>query len=90
MNKRLKIARIEKCMTQREVAEVVGVTSKYVSNIKINNLKPSPKIMEKFSQCLDVSVQELFFGKQWYADCFLLLSLQEDKYDTYEILNSVK
>lgn len=63
MNKTLKIARVEKGITQKELASQVGVTSKYISLIERNDLRPSPDIMRKISKCVDVSVQDLFFSE---------------------------
>lgn len=63
MNKTLKIARVEKGITQKELASHVGVTSRYISLIERNDLKPSPDVMQKISKCVDVSVQDLFFNE---------------------------
>lgn len=63
MNKELKIARIKVGLTQKQLATSVGVTSKYISLIERNDIKPSPKVMQKISDCLNVSVQNLFFEK---------------------------
>ena len=62
MNKKLKIARIEAGISQKQLATSVGVTSKYISLIERSNAKPSPKVMQKISDYLNVSVQELFFN----------------------------
>lgn len=61
MNKKLRIARIEANLTQKELASAVGVTNKYISLIERKNLIPSPDIMQKISKCVDVSIQALFF-----------------------------
>ena len=62
MNTNLKIARVKRGLTQKELANNIGVTNKYVSLIERKNLKPSPVIMEKISNCLEEPVQELFFS----------------------------
>lgn len=62
MNTNLKIARVKRGLTQKELANNIGVTNKYVSLIERKNLKPSPVIMEKISKCLEEPVQELFFS----------------------------
>ncbi|MCM1235435.1 MAG: helix-turn-helix domain-containing protein [Ruminococcus flavefaciens] len=63
MNICLKIARIKAGMTQAELAKKVGVTTRYISSIESKGNKPSPKVMEKISDVLDVTVQELFFRR---------------------------
>ncbi len=62
MNKKLKIARIETGLSQKQLADSVGVTNRYISLIERTDKKPSAKIMQKISDCLNVSVQELFFN----------------------------
>jgi len=64
MNLALKIARIRADMTQAELAGKVGVTTKYISCIETKGNKPSPKVMEKISNAVDASVQDLFFRKE--------------------------
>lgn len=63
MNKELRIARIRVGMSQKELANFVGVTNKYISLIETKNLIPSADVMKKISKCLGVSVQTLFFEK---------------------------
>lgn len=63
MNLNLKIARIKAGMTQGELAKKVGVTTRYISCIETKGNKPSPKVMEKIADALDVTVQDLFFRK---------------------------
>ena len=63
MNKELRIARIRVGMTQKELANSVGVTNKYISLIERKNLTPSADVMKKISKCLGSSVQTLFFEK---------------------------
>lgn len=64
MNTNLKIARVKCGLTQKELAHSVGVTNKYISLIERKNLKPSPLIMEKISDCLNEPVQKLFFSER--------------------------
>lgn len=63
MNKVLKFSRIEKGMTQKQLAAYVGVTGKYISIIERNDIRPSAKVMKAISDCLEVSVQNLFFSE---------------------------
>ncbi len=63
MNANLKIARVKCGITQKELAHSVGVTNKYISLIERKGIKPSPAVMEKIAQCVEESVQELFFNE---------------------------
>ena len=63
MNTNLKIARVKCGLTQKELANSVGVTSKYVSLIQRKNLKPSPAVMGKIAKCVGEPVQKLFFSE---------------------------
>ncbi len=64
MNLNLKIARIKKNLTQVELAERVGVTSKYLSQLETGTAKnPSKSLMEKLAEALDSTVQVLFFSE---------------------------
>ncbi|MFL2134183.1 helix-turn-helix transcriptional regulator [Desemzia sp. FAM 24101] len=62
MNVNLKIARLKKQLTQKELAKRVGVTNKYLSQIEngVSN-NPSNNLMIKLAKELDCTVQELFF-----------------------------
>lgn len=62
MNKKLRIARLIKGYNQKELAEKVGVTSKYISRLETTGVYPSPELMMKLAEELDFSVQELFFN----------------------------
>lgn len=64
MNTTLKLARIKKGLSQKEVAACAKITSKYMSKIECEGLLPSPATMKKISACLGVSVQELFFSEE--------------------------
>jgi putative transcriptional regulator len=63
MNKKLKIARINRNMTQIELAKDVGITNKYLSQLERGISKnPSKPVMERISKILGCSAQELFFN----------------------------
>lgn len=51
----------------KELANSVGVTSKYVSLIERKNLKPSPAVMEKISKCVGEPIQKLFLVSYEYS-----------------------
>lgn len=62
MRLNLKIARIKKKLTQKELADIVGVSRDYVSSLENGRAKnPSIELMKNLSKALDVSVTELFF-----------------------------
>ena len=61
----LKIFRIKKGLKQQELADRVGISRYYLSNLetgKDNN--PSNDLMIKLSRALDTTVEELFFSKE--------------------------
>lgn len=61
----LKIFRIKKGLKQQELADRVGISRYYLSNLetgKSNN--PSNDLMIKLSRALDTTVEELFFSKE--------------------------
>ena len=61
MNIKLKIKRMEKGLSQKELASIVGVTSQSISEYERGNTNPSYENMKKISKALDAPVQELFF-----------------------------
>jgi len=63
MNLNLKMARIKKGYSQKELAELLDVTSKYISKLETSETYPSASLMKKLADTLNSSVQELFFNK---------------------------
>ncbi len=64
MNHNLKIARIKQNLTQVELAKMVGITNKYLSQLETGKSKnPSKALMEKIARALNCTVQELFFNE---------------------------
>jgi len=61
VNIKLKIKRMEKGLSQKELASIVGVTSQSISEYERGNTNPSYENMKKISKALDAPVQELFF-----------------------------
>lgn len=49
-------------MTQEELAEKVGISSKHLSRIEIGNTFPSSALLEKLSIALNVSPAGLFYS----------------------------
>lgn len=61
----VKIARIKKNLTQKELAKLVGISNVTVVKIEkgnFNNVKFG--ILKKIAEILDSSVQELFFSDE--------------------------
>lgn len=62
MGLNLKISRIKKRLTQKELADIVGVSRDYIASLENGRSKnPSVELMKKLSKALNVSVTELFF-----------------------------
>lgn len=52
--------RVTKEMTQRQLAELMGVQAQTISNIERAKHKPSPITLQKLSRVLGVPAEELF------------------------------
>lgn len=61
---RVKEIRKEKRLTQEEVANLVGISRKYLSSIETNRANPSVEIAIKISQALTVTVDKVFINEQ--------------------------
>lgn len=59
MNK-VKEKRLEKNLTQLELANLVGVTPKYIGFIENNERNPSLKVAQNIANVLDSTVDEIF------------------------------
>jgi len=64
MNLGLKMARLEKRHTQKELAKAVGVTPKYISLLEATGVLPRASLMKKIAAELGCPVQELFFNEK--------------------------
>lgn len=60
----LKIKRIQKGLTQKELAERVGLTNQSISDYETGKLNPSYEVMKRISKELDSPVDELFFQNE--------------------------
>jgi transcriptional regulator with XRE-family HTH domain len=58
--RRLRYIRRHKDLTQEQLAEAVGISVEFLSNIERGINAPSFETLEKLAQVLQVSVQELF------------------------------
>lgn len=65
MNMNLKLARIKKGLTQRELGKLVGLSNVTISHIENSNSDNVTKsIMIKIATALDTTVQALFFSDE--------------------------
>lgn len=63
MNTKLKVKRIEKMLSQSDLANKIGVTSQSVSDYERGRTLPKYENMKKIAEALDCRVGELFFGE---------------------------
>lgn len=62
MGLNLKIARIKKRLTQKELADIVGVSRDYIASLENGRAaNPNIELMKRLSLALDVTITELFF-----------------------------
>jgi len=69
---KIKAARIEKKLTQEQVAELLGVSRQTISNWENGKSYPDIISVIKMSECYDVSLDYLLKGEQkmkTYYDC---------------------
>ena len=77
IGKRIKIARINKNMTQETVADRIGVTPQHVSNIETGNSSVSLTTLVAIANLLKVSADELL------CDTILIAKDGRKKWDYY-------
>jgi transcriptional regulator with XRE-family HTH domain len=58
----IKKYRKEAGMTQEELAEKAGISSKHLSRIEIGNTFPSSSFIDRISMILNVSLPDLFYS----------------------------
>lgn len=61
LKNRLKVARAEKKMSQKELAELVGVSRNTISSIETGQFNPTAKLALILCIALDKKFEELFF-----------------------------
>lgn len=61
-NQRLKIARLEKDLSQAELANLIGVTRQTIGLIEAGNYNPTLKLCVAICQALDKTLDDLFWG----------------------------
>lgn len=60
-NKRMKIARIEKDLSQEQLAELLGVTRQTIGLIESGSYNPTLKLCVAICKALDKTLDELFW-----------------------------
>ncbi len=58
---KIKIARVEKGLTQQELADIVNVTRQTISLIESNKYNPSLKLCIHIAKTLDKTLDKLFW-----------------------------
>lgn len=70
MNMNLKLARIKKGLTQRQLGKLVGLSNVTISHMEKSNCDNVTKsIMIKIAEALDTTVQALFFDEEEWTKC---------------------
>ena len=64
MNTKLKLARIEKNLSQQELAELVQATRQTIGLIENGKYNPSLALCRKIAQSLDKTLDQLFWEDQ--------------------------
>jgi hypothetical protein len=60
----VKKIRVEKNISQQELADIVGIHSTHVSRYERNMAQPSVEIAKKMAEALNVTVDTLIYGQQ--------------------------
>lgn len=60
-NKKMKIARIEKDLSQEQLAEMLGVTRQTIGLIESGSYNPTLKLCVAICRALDKTLDELFW-----------------------------
>ena len=60
-NKKLKLARVEKDMSQEDLANIVGVTRQTIGLIETGNYNPTLKLCIAICNALDKTLHDLFW-----------------------------
>ena len=63
-NKRMKIARIEKDLSQEQLAELLGVTRQTIGLIESGSYNPTLKLCVAICKALDKTLDDLFWPEE--------------------------
>jgi len=67
-NKKMKIARIEKDLSQEQLAELVGATRQTISMIEAGKFNPSLQLCTAICRALGKTLNDLFWETEESAD----------------------
>lgn len=56
---RLKLKRVEKGLTQKELADMVGVGQGFISDYETGRYFPRKKVLDKLAQALECEVRDI-------------------------------
>ena len=63
-NKKLKLARLERDMSQADLAQAVGVTRQTIGRIESGNYNPTLKLCVAICQALGKTLNDLFWEEE--------------------------
>lgn len=64
-NMKMKIARMEKDLSQVQLAEITGVTRQTIGMIEAGDFNPSLKICISICKALGKTLNDLFWEEEW-------------------------
>ena len=67
-NKKMKIARIEKDLSQEQLADKIGVTRQTISMIEAGKFNPSLQLCISICKALDKTLNDLFWETEETAE----------------------
>ncbi len=99
IGEKIKRVRKQRGLTQEQLAEIMEISSRNLSNIELGNSFPKPETLEKFLSALNITTQTLFSNDSIKSDeellkdiNFLINSIQHDHKTLeliYKILNDL-
>ena len=75
----IRIARMDRGLTQEQLAEVMNVAPVHIKNIEASRRKPSVPLLIRLMQYLNISVDDLVFGRSKKAPFVTLEGLSEEE-----------
>ncbi len=66
LKNRLKVARVEKSLSQSELAEMIGVSRNTISSIETGQFNPTAKLALILCIALDKKFEELFYFEEQF------------------------
>ena len=83
LGKRIKEFRVDKGLTQAQLAEKIGIDDKHLSNIERGKNMPNPNILESIAEIFGVEIKDLFEFKH-------LKNSDEVKKELIDIINNLE